>query len=109
MLKQFLCVKEQKDDIFEFLTLDQEFHILIGKMSHNLMLLEDIEKINSLYLRYHYYSTFRCRMMVAYIQHKEIAEAIEKRNPNLAKLKLSSHLDSLKTNILIGLAKKEKM
>jgi len=106
MENQVLMMKENHNNIDEFIKHDIQFHILIHKNSGNDLLAKIIENIQILYKHQLKIAIKKPGSIESNIKfHYEIIDAIKKGNKNLAKTKMLQHIKDVEK--ILGLKTKK--
>lgn len=103
--KQFLLASQMPVDSRAIQETDRTFHRKLAKLSGNRLLYQEIALVYDLYWRYIFYSMHKNYSMKIVQEHKDIIDAIERRDSNLAQSHVRNHLSKVKDEILMGLAK----
>jgi DNA-binding GntR family transcriptional regulator len=88
-----LMVSTPKDDAESMSARNQRFHALVWEMSHNVTLIDILQRLNAHVARYRQTTlTFPARWQTALREHKLVIEAIEARDPERAGSAAEAHM-----------------
>ncbi len=103
--QQFLLADQVPVDSRAVQEVDRAFHGVLAHLSSNKLLEEETVWIYDLCLRYIFYSMHMNWSTRIAQEHKDILEAIEHRDSQLAQAHVRNHLSKVKDAVLMGLAK----
>lgn len=92
----------ERDNYHDFIELDREFHLLLASRNNNNELKEIIHRMNTGINRAFLIlsSTLPASAKEAYVEHKEIVEALENQDVVLARNKMIVHLNNVEKRFL---------
>lgn len=90
------------NDYNSFIDLDREFHLLLANIGDNIKLIELINQLNTSVNRAFLLlsNTLPVSAMDAYVEHKEIVQALQSFEKDLAKQLMIVHLDNVEKRFL---------
>lgn len=114
-IKEMELLLEEQDQLMyqptlaarTFLSVDRKLHQRIAKSGNNNLLIKYLHQINESFNRYLYYTEFEYRATNVVSEHKELVEAIKKRDSYTAQNIMQKHLMGVKESIILALLKKQ--
>lgn len=103
--QQFLLANQTPVDSRAVQEVDRQFHCMLAQLSGNKLLARELTWIYELCQRYVFYSMHLNWSTRIAQEHRDILNAIENRDSQLAQAHVRNHLSKVKEAVLMGLAK----
>lgn len=94
-------------DVNKYLIIDRKLHIAFGQFSKNVLVEEQVIKLNQAYDRYLHFAKFEYRAVTVVREHMMIVDAIEQGDSVKAQDLMKDHTRDVRESILLSITNEE--